>query len=84
MSEIIDLDPETRRDIMSRAMNDFDKVLDKILKEMGEDVFSMDWKELAQLFFYHGHVNGAIADATDDDFHDAVLLMAEEIEYQRK
>ena len=44
----------------------------------------MGWKELAQLFFYHGHVNGAIADATDEDFHDAVLLMAEEIEYQKK
>lgn len=84
MNTITDLDPETRRDIISRAKDDYETVVAKILNDMGDEVFSMDWQDLAQLFFYHGHINGAIADATDEDYHDAVLLMVDEIEYQRK
>lgn len=85
VSNLIDLDPDTRKEVMSRALQSYNKAVVEIVNEMGEQMFgTMDWQDLAMLFYFNGFVGGSIATATDAKFRDSVLLMNDEIKYQIK
>ena len=85
MSNLVTLDPVTQRQVLIRATDNYHKVINRIVAEMGEEIFcTMGWEEIAQLFFYQGFTNGAIATVADDEFRDTVALMVDEIEYQKK
>lgn len=84
MERIIDLDPETRKIVLSRATNSFINSMAKILDDYGINALQgMVLDDIARLFYLNGFVNGAVAAATDNDFLDSVSLMNEEIEYQK-
>lgn len=83
--ELITLDPITQKQVILRATDNCNKVIKRIMIEMGEEILcTMGWEEIAQLFFYQGFTNGAIATVADDEFRDTVALMVDEIEYQKK
>ena len=84
MERIIDLDPETRKTVINRAMNSFINSKGKILNDYGLELLcDMEFDDIAKLFYLNGFVNGALATANDNDFQDSVSLMNEEIEYQK-
>lgn len=80
-----ELDPITKKQVMGLVADNFEGVLEELLEDNGEEILqSMEWYEIAELFYTNGYVNGIIDATKSEELRETVSLMNDEIEYQQR
>jgi len=81
----VHIDPDTESEVMQKCDARFNNVIEELMEDCSESVLAeLDWLELARLFYTNGYINGALDTVDDEEFHEAVSLMHDEIQYQKE